>query len=136
MSIQATAKLLVELRKEHNYTQNDIAEICGVSYQAVSKWERGENLPDTMILKELAHLYNISVDELLNGVLEEKKEISIEKKEVAFWQKGPSFWQPKQLAVFFFATAIFLICGFVFHIWYLAPIIYPIAFGIIILIRK
>jgi len=61
------ANFLSRLRKEHNLTQNDLAMQLGVSYQAVSKWERGENLPDSGLLMSLANFYQISVDEILNG---------------------------------------------------------------------
>ena len=61
------ANLLVRLRKQHNLTQNDLAMELGVSYQAVSKWERGENLPDSGLLLSLANYYGITVDEILNG---------------------------------------------------------------------
>lgn len=70
-----TAKLLVELRKEKHLTQNDLAESLGVTYQAVSKWERGENLPDSMMLIDIAAFYGITVDELLNGKRINKKNL-------------------------------------------------------------
>ena len=56
---------LAELRKEHGYSQEDLAEKLGVSRQAISKWECGEASPDTDNLIELARLYNTSLDELL-----------------------------------------------------------------------
>ena len=60
-----TANKLVELRKEHNLSQEELATSLGVSRQAVSKWERGEASPDTDNLVALAKLYGISLDELL-----------------------------------------------------------------------
>ena len=62
-----TANRLCELRKAHNLSQEELAEKLGVSRQAVSKWERSESSPDTDNLIQLAVLYNISLDELLNG---------------------------------------------------------------------
>lgn len=62
-----TANRLCELRKQHGYSQEDLANKLGVSRQAVSKWERSESSPDTDNLIELAKLYGISLDELLNG---------------------------------------------------------------------
>ena len=56
---------LCKLRKEHGYSQEQLADELGVSRQAVSKWERGEASPDTDNLIALARLYNISVDDLL-----------------------------------------------------------------------
>ena len=61
------ANRLVERRKAAGLSQEELAEKLGVSRQAVSKWERGEASPDTDNLIALARLYNISIDELLNG---------------------------------------------------------------------
>ena len=60
-----TANKLVELRKKHGLSQEELADKLGVSRQAVSKWERSEASPDTDNLIELAKLYDISLDELL-----------------------------------------------------------------------
>lgn len=62
-----TANRLCELRKKHNLSQEELAGMLGVSRQAVSKWERSESSPDTDNLIELAKIYNITLDELLNG---------------------------------------------------------------------
>ena len=56
---------LADLRKQHGYSQEDLADKLGVSRQAISKWERGEASPDTDNLIELAKIYDISLDELL-----------------------------------------------------------------------
>ena len=64
---EQTAERLVELRKNAGYSQEELADAIGVSRQAVSKWERCESSPDTDNLIELARLYNISIDELING---------------------------------------------------------------------
>lgn len=64
---QKTADRLVELRKNAGYSQEELADTIGVSRQAVSKWERCESSPDTDNLIELARLYKISLDELING---------------------------------------------------------------------
>jgi transcriptional regulator with XRE-family HTH domain len=45
------------LRKEKDFTQMEIANLLNVSHQAVSKWERGESLPDLGTLVELASLF-------------------------------------------------------------------------------
>lgn len=62
-----TANRLCELRKKHNLSQEELASMLGVSRQAISKWERSESSPDTDNLIELAKIYNITIDELLNG---------------------------------------------------------------------
>lgn len=61
------ANRLCKLRKEHNLSQEQLAEKIGVSRQAVSKWERAEASPDTDNLIALAKIYGVTVDQLLTG---------------------------------------------------------------------
>lgn len=56
---------LTKLRKENNYTQEQLAEILGVSRQAVSKWESDTAYPETDKLIKLGELYGCSMDYLL-----------------------------------------------------------------------
>lgn len=55
------------LRKIKGLTQNELGERLSISAQAVSKWERGETLPDTAILSDLADILETSVDNILRG---------------------------------------------------------------------
>lgn len=64
MNLQIATKLQ-QLRKENGYTQEELADILGISRQAVSKWERAESSPDTDNLISLAKLYKVSLDEIL-----------------------------------------------------------------------
>lgn len=60
-------KKITNLRKAHNMTQMELSDKLGISFQAVSNWERGNTMPDISKLPELADIFHISVDELLNG---------------------------------------------------------------------
>lgn len=61
-----TVKLkIAELRKAKGIGQQDLAEVLGVSFQSVSKWETGATMPDIALLPSLAEFFNVSVDELL-----------------------------------------------------------------------
>lgn len=73
----AFGERLKNYRKTNDYTQDELATKIGISGQAVSKWEKGECLPDVYNLKLLARLYRISVDDLLD-VDDEKTEKVIE----------------------------------------------------------
>ena len=55
------------IRKNNNLTQKEFADKYGVTYQAVSKWERGLNMPDTALIKQMSKDFNISIEELLEG---------------------------------------------------------------------
>ena len=57
---------IATFRKEKNITQEALAEICGVSPQAVSKWENDASCPDITLLKTLARTFGVSVDELMD----------------------------------------------------------------------
>ena len=56
---------IYQLRTEKNLSQGDLADRLDVSRQSVSKWERGESIPDFIVLKELADLFGVSVDYML-----------------------------------------------------------------------
>ncbi len=56
---------ITELRKEAGLTQLELAEKLNYSDKAVSKWERGESLPDVAVLKQIADMFNVTVDYLL-----------------------------------------------------------------------
>ncbi len=60
-----TGDKLARLRKENNYTQEQLAELLGVSRQAVSKWESDLAFPETEKLIRISELYGCSVDYLL-----------------------------------------------------------------------
>ena len=57
---------LITLRKMKNMTQEDIADIVGVSRQSVAKWETGETVPDLDKCKKLAEIFEVSLDDLAN----------------------------------------------------------------------
>lgn len=57
------------MRVKERYSMEDIAEIIGVSRQAVAKWESGETLPDIEKCVKLAKLYKVSLDALVNAPL-------------------------------------------------------------------
>lgn len=63
---------LQELRKSKGYTQKELAAKLFISDKAVSKWERGINLPDTALLLPLSEVFGVTVTELLKGQRLEK----------------------------------------------------------------
>ncbi len=67
MDTQAVGRQISDLRRAKGLTQAELGERLGVTYQAVSKWERAETLPDTAILPELAEVLETTVDNLLRG---------------------------------------------------------------------
>ncbi|WMJ90013.1 helix-turn-helix domain-containing protein [Anaerocolumna sp. MB42-C2] len=65
MDINKIGRQIAALRKELGYTQENLAEILNISPQAVSKWENGHALPETVLLPNLAKALGTSIDSLL-----------------------------------------------------------------------
>ena len=76
MNQQKVGDFIKKLRKENHLTQAEFAEKYGITYQAVSNWEHGKNLPDIALLKQIADDFNVSIDELLGS---EKKTLNLKK---------------------------------------------------------
>lgn len=60
-------KRIAKLRKEKNLTQVELADALGITYQAVSNWERGDSMPDISKLSELSLVLDVSIDVLLGN---------------------------------------------------------------------
>ena len=67
MDMNAVGRQIADLRRAKRMTQADLGERLGITFQAVSKWERGETLPDTAILPELAAVLETTADNILSG---------------------------------------------------------------------
>ena len=63
--INEFSEIFKMLRKEKHLTQEQIAEILGVSPQAVSRWENSATFPDVTLLPQIAGYFDTTVDELL-----------------------------------------------------------------------
>lgn len=77
---------LSKLRKENNYTQEQLADVLGVSRQSISKWESDTAYPETDKLIKIGKLFECSMDYLLNDTVTEKQacKTDTDKKE-SFW---------------------------------------------------
>lgn len=67
MDLQKTGRSISSLRKEHDWTQKDLAERVGVTDKAVSRWETGRGSPDVSYLTALADVLEVSISELVLG---------------------------------------------------------------------
>lgn len=77
-------------RTKMNMTQMNLADEMGVSYQAVSNWERGESYPDITFLPALANIFETSVDLLIgmDTIRAEETRFNIHKKAVGYQRSG------------------------------------------------
>jgi GTP pyrophosphokinase len=78
----STGDNIRELREAEKLTQEKLAEKLGVTFQAVSSWERNEYLPETANLKNLAEVFNVSVA----AILEDKKGTFKTKETIYNWE--------------------------------------------------
>ena len=92
---------LSKLRKEYNYSQEQLAGILGISRQSISKWESNSAYPETDKLIKLGQLFECSMDYLLNEEVTEKQGAQPMEKE-GFWYdlKGMSFERKSEKMIF------------------------------------
>ncbi len=60
-------------RKRMGLTQKQFADKYSVTYQAVSKWENGKNMPDTLLIKKICDDFNLNIEDLFSGEVSKKK---------------------------------------------------------------
>ncbi|MDO5568850.1 MAG: helix-turn-helix transcriptional regulator [bacterium] len=73
MNQEKFGQFIKDIRKKHNLTQKQLADKYNVTYQAVSKWENGKNMPDTSLIKQMSKDFNISLEEMFDGEFKEQK---------------------------------------------------------------
>ena len=77
---QIIASNISSLRKQKNLTQLEFAKELNYSDKAISKWERAESIPDVIILKQIADLFGVTVDYIINDHTNNEKVVIVEKK--------------------------------------------------------
>ena len=80
------ASNLIRLRREAGLTQAMLAEKINYSDKSVSKWERGESIPDAYVLKDLSQLFGVTIDGLLTADTDWKSEAPDLSKKVEYSQ--------------------------------------------------
>ena len=101
-------KKIAEIRKEHDLTQEGLAEICSVTRQTISNWENGKSCPDLETLVLISDTFDITLDEMLKG---DKKMVSM----IAAEQKqGRKYKSSKTISAVIAAAVV--IAGIIFLI--------------------
>ncbi len=81
VNAQKVGVQIQNLRKAKKLTQAELGAQLGVTYQAVSKWERGETIPDVTLLPDLALILDTTIDSILLGgerIATLQKQVNIE----------------------------------------------------------
>jgi transcriptional regulator with XRE-family HTH domain len=81
---------IADLRKKSGMTQQDLAAKLNYTDKAISKWERGESIPDVIVLKQIADMFHVTVDYLLSDVHEEAEESTVDSSEIDVFKKRQS----------------------------------------------
>lgn len=127
---EVIAKNLVRLRQATGLTQLQLAEKLNYSDKAVSKWERGESIPDLRVLIQLAQIYHITLDDIVTEQPERvvKPKLNLGKKRVLISLLSVGL-------VWFLATGVFAVMYFIpaveMYAW-LAYIAAPLASAIVL----
>lgn len=79
MNQEKIGLFIKNLRIKNNLSQQKLADILGVTSQAVSKWENGKNIPDISLIKEISKKFDVDINEIIDGEFKEKENI-IDKK--------------------------------------------------------
>ena len=74
MNQEKIGKFIAECRKNKNMTQQDLAELLGVSDRTIGNWENGRNMPDLALFKPLCDELDITLNDLMSGEVVSKKE--------------------------------------------------------------
>jgi len=70
MNCDKIGKLILNIRKEKNMTQKELADMMNLSDRTISKWERGLGAPDVSLLSELSKILGVNIEKILTGDLE------------------------------------------------------------------
>ncbi len=74
MNQEKIGKFICKCRKNKNMTQQDLAELLGVSDRTIGNWENGRNMPDLALFKPLCDELDITLNDLMSGEVVSKKE--------------------------------------------------------------
>ena len=127
------AKNLVELRTNAKLTQLQLAEMLNYSDKAVSKWERGEAIPDIRVLTKIAEIYGVTLDDI---VKEESAATPVQPKK-HITGKHIFIAVLSAVLVWFIATAIFMVFYFINpteQYSYLVFVVAPLPTAIVLLV--
>ena len=77
MDQEKFGNLIKKIRLDNNLTQKEFADKYNVTYQAVSKWENGRNMPDSLLIKKICDDFNLKIEDLFNGEVKKKSYVPV-----------------------------------------------------------
>lgn len=85
MDCRKIGTLITQLRKEKKITQKQLADKMQISDRTISKWERGLGIPDVSLLSDLADIFGINIETLLNGEISSNDSIGGNMKKTKYY---------------------------------------------------
>ena len=131
---QVTADNISNLRSAQGMTQAELAKILNYSDKAISKWERGESLPDVTVLKQIAEIFGVSLDYLTS---EHSAEDIPTKPEYKWMSRNHLIITALSIiGVWFIATLVF-VCGSAagHNFWLAFPAAVPISLIVLLVLN-
>lgn len=141
-------KNLVKYRKANKLTQIELAEKLQYSDKNISKWERGEALPDLVVLKQIADIYGISIEDLMTDseqISEKPKEEILQQENLPQDSKKLRFFNKQQTLicslsigiVWLVATIVFVLLNIfavssAWPFWHLFIMAIPVSFVVML----
>lgn len=136
------ADKIIKLRKQHGWSQEELADKMDVSRQAVSKWECAQTIPDIEKVLQLSQLFNVSTDYLLKDTMPYEEQIQAtqitsqqtnnDDKDI---QKSKNEYQkvvstnPKRKELYWLILILlYLAISFLSHAWSITWLLFPIAY--------
>ena len=121
MNINDIGKTIADLRKKNNMSQQELASKLNISNKTISKWECGNGIPDITVLSNIANLFNLTLDELINyeqqSKTDETKETAFNSSETtsppAASMKKPSYMVAIPIILFFVVSISLLLYFFI-----------------------
>ena len=133
-------KNLVKYRKANKLTQIELAEKLQYSDKNISKWERGDSLPDLIVLKQIADIYGITVNDLMTP----SEEVAVKTSTEQGTKKRNRFFNKQQFLIFLLsigivwlaATLVFAVSNVMFpdaeNLWHIFIVALPICFIVLL----
>ena len=81
-NIHKIGDIIAKLRKEKEWTQQELANKLNISDKTISKWESNKGDPSIEFFPKLAELFNVTIDHLMTGKKQEEKIVTMSKIEL------------------------------------------------------
>lgn len=122
------AKNITAYRKRCNLTQAQLAEKINYSDKAVSKWERGDGIPDTLVMLKLCEIFDVTLNDLVADKVKKKAPVFLRNKVIITILSS--------LLVWLVATVVFVLLDFIMpqaeYTWLAYIIALPVMFIVLV----